>query len=143
MTRASLTTGLTAVLAPDMAVAAAAKGAEAAAGAGQVLFGLAAVLALIFGAAWFVRRLGGLPLGGLPLGGSPAVQVLGGASLGPRERAVLVQVGDTQLLLGVAPGRVQTLHVLERPLAPPAAGGPSPESFGVRLNALLKPRGPR
>ena len=40
------------------------------------------------------------------------IQVLGGVSLGPRERAVLISVQGQRLLLGVAPGRVQTLHVL-------------------------------
>jgi flagellar protein FliO/FliZ len=30
---------------------------------------------------------------------------------------VLVQVGGKQLLLGVAPGRVNTLHVLDEPIA--------------------------
>jgi flagellar protein FliO/FliZ len=30
---------------------------------------------------------------------------------------VLVQVGGKQLLLGVAPGRVSTLHVLDEPIA--------------------------
>jgi flagellar protein FliO/FliZ len=37
--------------------------------------------------------------------------------LGTRERAVLLQVGDQQLVVGVAPGRVQTLHVLDKPLS--------------------------
>jgi len=42
------------------------------------------------------------------------VQVLGGVSLGTRERAVLLSVDGTRLLVGVAPGQVRTLHVLER-----------------------------
>jgi flagellar protein FliO/FliZ len=29
---------------------------------------------------------------------------------------MLIQVGDTQLLLGVTPGRIQTLHRLTKPL---------------------------
>jgi flagellar protein FliO/FliZ len=39
-----------------------------------------------------------------------AVRVLGGASVGPRERVVVVQFGDQTLLLGVASGRVNLLH---------------------------------
>ncbi|MEG7523045.1 MAG: flagellar biosynthetic protein FliO [Chromatiales bacterium] len=42
------------------------------------------------------------------------VTVLGGTSVGPRERVVVVKVDDIRLLLGVAPGRVQTLHVLDQ-----------------------------
>ncbi len=69
--------------------------------------GLAFILILIFGAAWLAKRFGGLPAGGKGM-----VKVLGGASLGTRERVVVVQVDDTRLVLGVAPGRVQALHVL-------------------------------
>ena len=51
--------------------------------------------------------------GKLPVAGKGMVTILGGVSLGPRERAVVLQVGDARLLVGVAPGRVQTLHVIE------------------------------
>jgi flagellar protein FliO/FliZ len=46
-------------------------------------------------------------------------------------------VGDKQILLGVAPGRVATLHVLERPVdtaaVPGVAGG-----FAEKLAQLIK-----
>jgi len=71
------------------------------------LMGLLFVLALIFAAAWLVKRLGHLPLPGKGM-----VRVLGGVSVGTRERVVVVQVEDARLVLGVCPGRVQTLHVL-------------------------------
>jgi len=67
------------------------------------------VLALIIGLAWFLRRFGGLPNVGKGI-----VTIVGGVSLGTRERAVLLQVGETRLLVGVSPGRVQTLHVLSK-----------------------------
>jgi len=70
--------------------------------------GLLLILALIIGLGWLVRRYGRLPVAGKGL-----VTILGGVSLGPRERAVVLQVGDARLLVGVAPGRVQTLHVIE------------------------------
>jgi flagellar protein FliO/FliZ len=78
-------------------------------GLATTLFGLFAVLALIFGAAWLVKRIGYLPAAG-----KGPVRVLGGASVGTRERVVVVEVEDARLVLGVAPGRVQTLHVLPR-----------------------------
>ncbi len=96
----------------------------------QVLGGLALVLALVGGLAWAVRRFGqGRLLGGGDL------RLVGGLSLGARERLVVVQVGRTQLVLGVAPGRVQTLHVLDTPLEP--ADAPSEEPFAVRLGKAL------
>lgn len=77
-------------------------------GLGQTAIGLLVVLALIGALAWALRRFGRLPMGG-----RGAVQVLGGVSLGNRERAVLLSVEGTRLLVGVAPGQVRTLHVLD------------------------------
>ena len=34
--------------------------------------------------------------------------------LGQRERAVLLEAGEQHILLGVAPGQVQKLHVFDR-----------------------------
>lgn len=84
----------------------------------QMILGLILVLMLIAAGAWLMRRF-------MPLrGGQGALQILGGLTLGSRERVVLLQVGDTRLLLGVAPGRVQTLHVLN--------GGPG-DGFAAEL----------
>jgi flagellar protein FliO/FliZ len=78
----------------------------------QVTLSLVLVLAAVFAAAWLVRRL--KTFGRF---GSGPIEVIADVSLGAKERAVLVQVGGKQLLLGVAPGRVSTLHVLEEPIA--------------------------
>jgi len=48
--------------------------------------------------------------------GADAIEIVADAALGTKERAVLVQVGKQQMLLGVAPGRVSLLHVLEEPV---------------------------
>lgn len=88
--------------------------------------GLLLVLVLIFGLAWAFKRYTHLPKGS-----GQQVKVIGGVSLGPRERVVVVEVDDTRLVLGVAPGRVQTLHVL-------AGKEPEPESFASQLNHELK-----
>ncbi|MEW8293847.1 MAG: flagellar biosynthetic protein FliO [Candidatus Thiodiazotropha sp.] len=69
--------------------------------------GLLLVLAIIIGGAWLFKRYGQLPMGGKGL-----VRVIGGASLGTRERVVLIEVENNRLLLGVAAGQVRTLHVL-------------------------------
>jgi flagellar protein FliO/FliZ len=100
----------------------------------QLIFGLIVVLGAIAFGAFLLRRFGKFSA---PMGG--ALRVLGGVSLGTRERAVLLQVGDQQLLVGVAPGRVQTLHVLPRPVtAPNAPVASAPNTFAERLATLMK-----
>ena len=137
-TRISLRTfaALTVSLCPAFALAAKPGEAVGAASLLQLAFGLIVVLGAIAFGAYLLRRFGKLSA---PVGG--AMRVLGGISLGARERVVLMQVGDRQLLLGVAPGRVQTLHVLERPIveaasAPVMAGGGG--GFADRLAGLMK-----
>lgn len=99
----------------------------------QMILGLAAVLALILGLAWVMRRMGGIP--GTAAG---SLRILGGLSMGTRERVVLIQVGETQLLIGVAPGRVQTLHVLEQPVQFSEHNPPGKGNFAASLNAALR-----
>lgn len=87
----------------------------AAVGAGglaQVTLSLLLVLAAVFAAAWVVRRMRGF--GKFSNG---AMHIVTEIAVGTKERAVLVQVGSQQLLLGVAPGRVTTLHVLPEPVS--------------------------
>lgn len=97
----------------------------------QLTLGMVVVLGLIMGIAWLLKRSGRFQMAA---GGG--LRVLGGLSMGTRERVVLLQVGETQLLLGVAPGRVQTLHVLEKPLDPNKSGTAS--GFSEQLGRFLK-----
>lgn len=105
----------------------------------QMVLGLLFIVALIFAVAWMMKRLGRFQNA---MGNK--MQLLGGLSLGQRERAILIQVGETQLLLGVAPGNVRTLHVFAEPVvsqeqtetgAPSTIGG---SGFADKLNAVLK-----
>ena len=63
-------------------------------------------------------------------------RTLASQPLGPRERLLLVQVGEEQILLGVTPGRIMPLHVLKESLQAPA-GGPATVEFSQRLLELL------
>jgi flagellar protein FliO/FliZ len=94
--------------APETAKAASA---SAAGGLVHVTLSLMLVLAAVFASAWVVRRLKNF---GRP--GAGAIQIVADVALGTKERAVLIQVGAQQLLVGVAPGRVNTLHVLAEPV---------------------------
>jgi flagellar protein FliO/FliZ len=114
----------------------------------RLVLSLALVLGAVVACAWLMRRLRGI--GG---GGSRAIEVLAQASLGARERAVLVRVGGHELLLGVASGSVRTLLVLGDTVAiaadaaesqaagaGPASGGvsaASPPAFATAFKTLL------
>lgn len=104
----------------------------------QVLFGLGLVLAAIGGTAWLLRRLAPGQVAA-----SGALRVVGGVAVGPKERVVLVDVGDTRLVLGVAPGRVATLHQMPRPAEEtPAPRQETPgEAFYLRFKDLLNKKG--
>ncbi|SMF97171.1 flagellar protein FliO/FliZ [Methylomagnum ishizawai] len=108
---------------------------------GQWLSALVLVLGLIFLGAWLLRRLGSFSR--LAPG---QFRVLAAVSLGARERAVLLQAGGKQLVLGVAPGRVETLCVLEgNDSIPVEAAPPPPETAGLfaqRLAELLNRKRP-
>ena len=57
--------------------------------------------------------------------------------MGPRERVVLLQVGNAQLLLGVTPGRIQSLHVLDEPVSEYEINADA-SGFAGRLAAAIK-----
>jgi flagellar protein FliO/FliZ len=84
-------------------------------GIGQVTIALLIVLAVVFALAFVLKKMRTVA------GGSQGIEVLAQTSLGARERAVVIRVEGTRLLLGVAQGRVNLLHVL-----PPAAPGAEP-----------------
>lgn len=105
----------------------------AAVGVGRMLLGLLVVVLLMVTLAWLMRRMGGLTSAA-----AGSLRVLGGLSMGTRERVVLIQVGETQLLLGVAPGRVQTLHVLEHPISINESAKGDKGNFAAALGAALQ-----
>lgn len=108
----------------------------------RLTLALGVVLAVIVALAWLLRRMARF---NRSVNGQ--LRILGGLAVGNRERIVLVQVGRAQLLVGVAPGRVQTLHVLDEPVETPqtasAAGDGRSVSFAKRLRAMLDEHGKR
>ncbi len=102
----------------------------------QALLGLIIVLAILFGFLWLLRRLA-------PgrMGAQGVVRVVGGVMVGPRERVVVVEVGDDWLLVGVAAGHVSHLHTLPKPPGMSVAPDlPFPSPFAGKLAELLSRR---
>jgi len=81
----------------------------------QLFAGLALVIGLIIVLAALFKRFG------QPVMNQNPMRVLGGLSVGQRERLVLVQVGEEQILLGVAPGHVTKIKTLDTPIVDPSA----------------------
>ena len=98
----------------------------------QLTLGMLLVLGLIVAIAWVLKRSGRFQMAA---GGG--LRILGGLSMGTRERVVLLQVGDTQLLVGVAPGRVQTLHILDKPLESTHGATSAVPGFADQLGHFL------
>ena len=73
----------------------------------QLTVGLLVVILAIVVLAWFARRLNRFSSSA-----DGSMKILGGLTMGTRERIVLVEVESTRLVLGVSPGRIQALHVM-------------------------------
>ncbi|MBN4079192.1 flagellar biosynthetic protein FliO [Beggiatoa alba] len=100
----------------------------------QTTLGLLVVLVVIAAVAWGFKRFGHFQSG---MQGK--LKVIGGISLGSRERVVLLQVGNQQLVVGVAPGQIRTLHVLDEPLSVEVDKSQG-TSFSSRLQSAMSNR---
>jgi flagellar protein FliO/FliZ len=101
----------------------------------QMVVGLIFVIAAIVVLGWFSRRAGMLVQGGnFPL------RILGSVSVGAREKVVLIEVGDKQILIGVAPGRVNKIQELSEPVFHVSSSGKRVSSsfFGKKLQDILR-----
>ncbi len=74
----------------------------------KMVLGLAVVLAVMALISWLVKRM--LPNAA---GQNSAIKVLGGVSVGSRERVVVLEVADRWLVVGVAQGQVSAIANLE------------------------------
>ena len=99
----------------------------------KVLAGLLLVVMCIFACAWFYRRFVNMQAVSYD-----ALKVIGGLSVSQKDRVVLLQVGEQQLLVGVSPGRIQTLYVLEKPLPVDEITNRDKQKFSSQLNIALK-----
>ncbi|WP_407944032.1 flagellar biosynthetic protein FliO [Marinobacter mangrovi] len=92
--------------------------------------GLIVVIALIFGCAWLVKRMNGLS--GM---NNQAIKVVSVMPVGARERIALIEVGGTQILVGITATAIRTLHVFDEPVVSGSVGGDS--EFAKRLQTML------
>ncbi|SEG58230.1 flagellar biosynthetic protein FliO [Marinobacterium lutimaris] len=99
----------------------------------ELVLGLVAVIGLILALAWLVRRLNVLP------GQRGDMQVVAVLPLGQREKAVLIQVGEQQMLLGVSSSQVSLLEKFDTPVIEPRHAPQG--AFANRLKEVMQQSG--
>ncbi len=97
--------------------------------------GLLFVVAVVFFIAWLLKRLN---LTQNTQGG--VLRIIAGLPVGTRDRIVLVQVGEEQILVGLSPGRMAKLHTLNHPVAV-HEGAQIRSPFTQKINELMR-KGP-
>ncbi|ARN76446.1 flagellar biosynthetic protein FliO [Oceanicoccus sagamiensis] len=95
--------------------------------------GLVLIVFLIITIGWLIRRVGGVPM----MGGQ-AMKVNAVLSLGTREKVVLVDIGDKQVLLGVAPGRISHIQSFDEPVVSNTVNTESSADFSSTIKNLLQ-----
>lgn len=82
----------------------------------QVIGSFVVVILLLIGVLVLLRRFNGVSS---QMSGN--MRVISSVGVGQRERVVLVQVGEEQILVGVGPGNVRKIHAFEEPVVEPSA----------------------
>ncbi len=95
----------------------------------KMLAGLGGVIALILGMAWFSRRMN-MNFGG----NSQGIKITAAASVGTKERLVIVEVENQRLLLGVTAGQINLLKDLA---ATEATNVNLSSDFSSKIKSLL------
>lgn len=102
-----------------------------AASVAQLVLGLLFVIGLILLLAWLAKRTLNLTQN------TRQIRMIAGLPLGAREKVVLIEVGKEQMLLGVAPGRVNLLTRFDEPVVDSDAAEPV---FGQHLVDAIQQR---
>jgi flagellar protein FliO/FliZ len=97
----------------------------------QLTLSLIAIVALILAIGWVLKRF---RLN--TARGSVDSEVLDQLSLGPRERVVLIRIGEAQILVGVGAGGIVPLTPLPTPISLKALKGAP--AFADRLRDIMK-----
>jgi len=70
-------------------------------------------------------------------GANGVISIIASRALGPKERLLVVEVADQQLLVGMTATAVQTLHVFDTPVSVPDKN-PGNSGFAGRMKTALQ-----
>lgn len=102
----------------------------------QVLTALISVIVIIFVLSIVLRKFNMVPGAN-----SGIIKIVSGLALNNKDRLLLVQVGDEQVLLSVSPGNISKLHKLAKPVLKSEEQQVSTDNkknFSTLLNTLSK-----
>jgi flagellar protein FliO/FliZ len=104
----------------------------------QLVLSLLLIFALLAGSLWLLKRLSA------PRGASSGLlKVVAATAVGTRERVVVLEVGSSWLVLGVAPGRVSALAEVPRQALPPTPAATAPTQVPGWLARFVERRNAR
>ncbi|GAB5500780.1 MAG: flagellar biosynthetic protein FliO [Pseudohongiellaceae bacterium] len=101
----------------------------------QMLLALGVVIVLIVGLSFAIRKFNMFTAGS-----SAHIRIVGGLALSNKDRLLLVQVGNEQLLISASPGRVSMVHEMREPIDADAAATRSANNpnFASLLQAVTQ-----
>ncbi len=102
---------------------------------GMYLLKMALALAVVLGVFYLLARIARQIQGG-DNKASGVVKVLTGVSVGTRERLVVVEAGDVQMLLGISPAGIVKLREFDKPIIVTNQGEPT-APFKAHMEKLL------
>ena len=102
---------------------------------GEVMAGLIIVLLMIFALAWMVKRMGA----GSFLS-NQQMKIVASVAMGTRERVVVLDVGGKQVLLGITPQNINTLHVFDEPVISELTDDQTPSDFAQKIKYFMQKR---
>lgn len=76
---------------------------------GKIVFSMLLIIGLMLALAWFSKRFN---FPGVSQRNNGEIQTVAQLNLGPRERVLLLQVGDDQVLVSAVPGEIRKLMVM-------------------------------
>ena len=100
----------------------------------QGLIGLVVIIGLLLLTLAALKRWGG-QFGGVSTTG---MKIISGLSVGTRERILLIEVGDTWLVVGVTASQIRTLHTLPKNSLPELSAGQNKPAFAQWLSTVME-----
>ena len=97
----------------------------------QTGLGLLLILGLLFLATYLLKKFSPAH----NLGRSGLLRVVGGLTISNRERIVLIEIGDTWLIVGIGTGQMRTLHTMQKGSLPPSV---NEKPFGQWLKQMIE-----